>query len=108
VLICEPHPEVRELLTRIVSRMGHEPVLEDADLCEVEAIVLEPAHAPSVERAQAFRVASHGAALICGSIDPPNAGTRRLEPVAHLIKPFALPEMKAALTAALARQPIST
>ena len=30
------------------------------------------------------------------------------KPVAHLIKPFALPEMKAALTAALARQPIST
>jgi len=89
VLICEPHPEVRELLTRIVSRMGHEPVLEDAALCEVEAIVLEPAHAPSVERAQAFRVASHGAALICASIDPPNGGTRRLEPVAYLVKPFA-------------------
>jgi hypothetical protein len=106
VLICEPHPEVRELLTRIVSRMGHEPVLEDADLCEVEAIVLEPAHAPSVERAQAFRVASHGAALICASIDPPNGGTRRLEPVAYLVKPFGLPEIQAALTHALGGEPV--
>jgi hypothetical protein len=106
VLICEPHPEVRDLLSRIVSRMGHEPVLDDAALCGVEAIVLEPAHAPSVERAQAFRAASDGAPLICASIDLPNRGTRRLEPVAHLVKPFGLPEIEAALTLALDGQAV--
>jgi hypothetical protein len=106
VLICEPHPEVRELLTRIVSRMGHEPVLDDAALCGVDAIVLEPAHTPSVERAQAFRAASDGAPLICASIDLPNSGTRRLEPVAHLVKPFGLPEIQAALTLALDGEPV--
>jgi hypothetical protein len=107
VLICEPDPEVRELLTRIVSRMGHEPVLDDAGLCGVEAIVLEPAHTPSVERAQAFRAASSGATpLICASIDLPNGGTRRLEPLVHLVKPFGLPEIQAALTQALATKPL--
>ncbi len=105
MLICEPHPEVRELLRRIVSRLGHEPVLDDADLGGVEAILLEPAHAPSVERAQAFRAVSGGAPLICASIDFPNTGTRRLEPVAHLVKPFTLPEIEAALGQALAVQP---
>jgi hypothetical protein len=86
--------------------MGHEPVLDDAALCGVEAIVLEPAHAPSVERAQAFRAASDSAPLICASIDLPDGGTRRLEPVAHLVKPFGLPEIEAALTLALDGQPV--
>jgi hypothetical protein len=87
---------------RIVSRMGHEPVLDDVALCGVEAIVVEPAHAPSVERAQAFRAASGDIPVICASIDLPNGGTRRLDPVAHLVKPFALPDFQAALADALA------
>jgi len=108
VLICEPDPEVRELLTLIVTRLGHEAVLDDAELGGVEAIVVEPAHAPSIERAQAFRAYGEDVPVICASIDPPNGGTRRLEPVAYLVKPFALPEMKAALNSALAAQPVST
>ena len=108
VLICEPDPEVRELLTLIVERLGHEPVLDDAELGGVAAIVLEPAHAPAVERAQAFRAYGGGVPMICASIDPPNGGTRRLDPIVHLMKPFALPEMKAALTSALADEPAAT
>jgi hypothetical protein len=108
VLICEPDPEVRGLLTLIVARLGHEPVLGDAELGSVEVIVVEPAHAPSVERAQAFRAYGGDVPVICASIDPPNGGTRRLEPVVHLVKPFALPDMKAALTSALAGQPTAT
>ena len=101
VLICEPHPEVRDLLVLIVTGLGHEAVTDDAELGGVEAIVLEPAHAPSVERAQAFRALNGDVPVICASIELPNGGTRRLEPVAHLMKPFALPDMKAALTTAL-------
>ncbi|HEY7004034.1 MAG TPA: hypothetical protein VH281_07110 [Gaiellaceae bacterium] len=102
VLICEPHPEVRELLRRIVVRLGHEPVLDDAALGDVHAIVVEPAHAPSVERAQAFRAVSGDVPVICASIDYPNGGTKRLDPIVHLIKPFRLPEIEEALTRALA------
>jgi deoxyribose-phosphate aldolase len=103
VLICEPHPEVRELLKRIVTRLGHEPVLDDAALGDVEAIVVEPAHTPSVERAQAFRAVAGDVPVICASIDFPNGGTKRLQPVAHLVTPFALPDIEAALTQALAQ-----
>ena len=103
MLICEPHPEVRELLKRIVTRLGHEPVLDDAALGDVEAIVVEPAHTPSVERAQAFRAVAGDVPVICASIDFPNGGTKRLQPVAHLVKPFALPDIEAALTQALAQ-----
>jgi CheY-like chemotaxis protein len=101
VLICEPHPEVRELLRRIVVRLGHEPVLDDAALERVDAIVLEPAHPPSVERAQAFRGAKGDTPIVCTSIELPDAGSRRLNPVAYLVKPFALPDLEHAIRAAL-------
>jgi O-succinylbenzoate synthase len=105
VLICEPYPEVRELLRRIVVRMGHEAVLDDAALGEVAAIVVEPAHTGSVERAQAFRAVAGDVPVICASIELPNGGTKRLEPVAHLLKPFSLPDMEAALNRALGEEP---
>ena len=101
VLICEPHPEVRELLSRVVVRLGHEPLLDDADLAPVDAILLEPSHAPSVERAQAFRAVNGRTPIVCASIDLPDAGSRRLSPTAYLVKPFALPDLEAALKGAL-------
>jgi hypothetical protein len=101
VLICEPHPEVRELLSRIVVRLGHDPVLEDADLAPVDAILLEPAHAPSVERAQAFRAVNGETPIVCASLELPDAGSRRLAPIAYLLKPFALPDLEHALSRAL-------
>jgi hypothetical protein len=101
VLICEPHPEVRELLRRIVVRLGHEPMLDDASLQPVDAILLEPAHAPSVERARAFRAADGDTPIVCTSIELPDPGTRRLDPVAYLVKPFSLPDIENALAVAL-------
>jgi hypothetical protein len=67
VLICEPHPEVRELLSRIVVRLGHDPVLDDAELGPVDAILLEPAHAPSVERAAAFKSVDEQIPVVCAT-----------------------------------------
>jgi hypothetical protein len=101
VLICEPHPEVRELLRRVVVRLGHEPLLDDADLGPVDAILLEPAHSPSVERAQAFRAVDGGTPIVCASIELPDAGSRRLRPAAYLVKPFALPDLEHALKGVL-------
>jgi hypothetical protein len=101
VLICEPHPEVRELLGRIVVRLGHEPLHDDAELAAVDAIVLEPAHAASVERAQAFRAVNGHTPIVCASIELPDAGSRRLAPIAYLVKPFALPDLEQALCRAL-------
>ena len=101
MLICEPHPEVRELLSQIVVRLGHEPVLEDAELAPVDAILLEPSDAPSVERAQAFRAVNGGTPIVCASIELPDAGSRRLAPIAYLVKPFALPDLQHAISRAL-------
>ena len=82
-------------------RLGHEPVLDDASLEPVDAILLEPAHAPRVERAQAFRAVNGDTPVVCASIEFPDAGSRRLGAVAYLVKPFALPELERALKSAL-------
>ena len=84
------------------TRIGHEPVLDDAALCGRRAIVLEPAHAPSRRARGGLRAAHDGDSHHLRQHRPPDMrGSRRLAPVAHLVKPFALPELEAALDAAL-------
>ncbi len=104
VLVVEPHPEVRELLVRIVRRLGHEVMVDDGrpagDWPGVDAVLLEPALEGSVE-AVATIVRDDGAALVCVSIYPPSDDALALGPVAYLQKPFSLVELERALVAAL-------
>ena len=100
ILICEPDPEVRELLRRVVERHGHEAVLEPNGLRDLSGVVLEPADVVSVEVAQTARAHDPELPIVCASIEPPTAGSRRLSPVAHVVKPFTLSELARALNAA--------
>ena len=103
IVICEPDPEVRELLGLVVVRLGREPSAELNGTKDIDALLVEPADPTSVEQALAVRAACPDVPVVCLSIDPPTAGSRRLEPVAHILKPFALPELERALHAALLR-----
>ena len=100
ILICEPDPEVRDLLRRVVERGGHEAVLEPDGLRDLAAVVLEPSDVVSVEVAQAARANDPEIPIVCASIEPPTPGSRRLAPVAHIVKPFTLSEFARALEAA--------
>jgi DNA-binding response OmpR family regulator len=103
ILIVEPHPDVRELFARVLARLGHETVrLEDlgGDDAAVAAAVLEPAFPGALELARSLR--ARGVPVVCASIEPCTSEVRALEPVAHLLKPFALRELEAAVDAALA------
>ena len=106
VLVIEPHPEVRELLVRIVRRLGHDVVIDDgrhaAEWGHLDAVVIEPAPEGTIE-AIAPLVREGGAALVCVSIYPPSEQTRALNPVAYLQKPFSLVDLERALVAALER-----
>jgi hypothetical protein len=106
VLVMEPHPEVRELLVRIVRRLGHEALVDDGRPLDewgpVDAVLLEPAPDGSIE-AVAPLVRERGAALVCVSIYPPSADAATLAPVAHLQKPFSLVDLERALVAALTK-----
>ena len=103
--MCEPHPEVRGLLAHVVGRLGHEAVFPDGnggDFLTVDVLVLEPADPRALAAARSFRRERENAPIVCASIYPPSAETRRLEPVAYLMKPFSLGELEAALSLAVA------
>jgi len=109
ILICEPHPEVRTLLAHVAARLGHEPSFpEDGDgrqldAATVDVLVIEPADPRALSAAQILRLQRENMPIVCASIYPPSSHTRRLGPVAYIVKPFALGELEAALQAAVGR-----
>jgi CheY-like chemotaxis protein len=107
ILVIESHPEVRELLERVVVRLGHEVMNEtDADSVPVDLVLVEPQGWGAAEVAQRAR-ASSGAAVLCISVAPPTEESRALEPVAHMVKPFTLTELDRAVVGALASRTVA-
>jgi DNA-binding response OmpR family regulator len=104
ILISEPHPDLRVLLEAIVRRAGHEPVGQ-GELASDESpavMILEPASADGLAAAARLRSRLEDLPIICASIYPPSDESCALDPVAHLIKPFRLRELEAAIVSALA------
>ena len=104
ILIIEPHAEVRDLLARVVTRMGHEPVPStgrgEDDLSGIDVVLLEPAAWEGVDVARAAK--SCGATIVGVSIFPASEEVGELQPVAYLLKPFSLAELEQAIAAAVA------
>ena len=103
ILISEPHPDLRVLLEAVVRRAGHEPV-GHGELTSDDApavMILEPASADGLAAAAGLRRRLEDLPIICTSISPPSDETRSLGPVAHLIKPFRLGDLEAAIVSAL-------
>lgn len=104
ILISEPHPDLRILLEAVVRRAGHEPV-GHGELTSDDApavMILEPASADDLAAAAGLRRRLEELPIICTSIFPASDETRALRPVAHLIKPFRLGDLEAAIVSALA------
>jgi hypothetical protein len=59
VLILEPNTDLRELISRVVSRLGHEPIapatLPVSELAPLDALLLEPTWVPALELARGLR-----------------------------------------------------
>jgi CheY-like chemotaxis protein len=107
ILICEPHSDIRTMLSFVVLRLGHEPVVSDrsrAQLLEVDLIVVEPGSEEALAAAAWAREHAPHVAIVCTSIFPPWDETDALRPDAYLVKPFALHQLEDALAAALERQ----
>jgi len=105
ILVCEPYPEIRELLAHIVGGLGFEPVLyRDGDAVppDVGVLLLEPALSGGVELAREIRARNPACPIICVSIYPPTPETSALAPFAYLMKPFALAELQRTLQEAVA------
>ena len=107
ILICEPHQQVRELIERVVTRLGHEPVAvrgpSPQELSNADVFVLEPAAPIGATLAQAASVIDRSLPLICVSVTVPSAEFAELGVVfaAILVKPFASEQLSAAIEGAL-------
>lgn len=105
ILVAEPSPDVRELLVRAIEESGHraeiwqgEPAGPPASL---DLLMGEPADPSVLALAHALRRTRPDLPIVWVSVVPPSRATRALSPSAHLVKPFSLAELGAAIQAAL-------
>jgi CheY-like chemotaxis protein len=102
VLIAEPYPEVRELLSLIVRRLGHSTVFQGDDLPgHVDVMLAEPAANGSLELAHSLRGLRPELPIVVVSFLPQPATWTALAPAAYVLKPFTVVQLEAAVSAAL-------
>lgn len=102
--MCEPNEEIRTLLAHVIKRLGYEPVFPDEDgrsPVAVDVLIVEPGDPVALAAAQIVRLEQEQVPVVVASILPPTAHMLRLRPVAHLVKPFSLGDLEAALAAAV-------
>lgn len=103
ILISESHGDVRRLLERMVTRLGHEPTAvimpTPEQLTSADVLVVEPADPVGAVLAQAARLANPSLPLICASVAAaaPELAELGVEFAATLVKPFTAEELRSAL-----------
>ena len=105
MLVLEPDDEVRELLRRVLVRLGHEALapatVPTGKLPDLNAVFLEPAWRPALELAQALKAKNARLPVVFESIELGSGREADLNPVRYLVKPFALADLEEAIAAAL-------
>jgi hypothetical protein len=107
ILISESHDEVRRLLERMVTRLGHEPIVVTVtvpqQLRDADVLVVEPATPVGAVHAQAMCMVDPSLPIICASITSPPPELAELGVVfaASLVKPFTLEQLGATIEEAL-------
>lgn len=109
ILISEPHPLMRQMLTRMVQRLGYIPqIARPTDTAgqieEADVLVAELAAPLGVTLAQAARWADPPLPVVCASVGAPPAELAALgvELADALVKPFSSVRLDAAIMRALA------
>jgi CheY-like chemotaxis protein len=104
IAIAEPSPEVRTLIEAVVRELGHEPVAVEpgGELPPCDVLVAEPGSPLGRDAAARLRAERPGTPLVLVSIYPRGPETAALAPAAHLLKPFRLADLEAALRDAVA------
>jgi hypothetical protein len=107
ILISESHGEVRRLVERMVTRLGHEPIVlrvtAPQQLMYADVLVVEPATPVGAVHAQAMCMVNPSLPIICASITAPPPELAELGVVfaASLVKPFTLEQLGGAIEEAL-------
>lgn len=94
IAIDEPSPELRDLFTRVVKRLGHEPVPAEEALA-AQVLLLDPdGRSVPVEPPA-------GVPVILCSVYSPSPAFERFRATAHLVKPFSRGQLERAIARAL-------
>ena len=104
IMIIEPHAVVSRLVELQVEHLGHDPVRwSGADSfphgCRVALV--EPASPEALASAEALRTKRRDVKLVFVSVRQPSRESAALNPVAHLLKPYKLSQLQAAVERAL-------
>jgi CheY-like chemotaxis protein len=107
VLIFEPYEGIRSVIEAVVRLLGHEPVVAEPgarleDLGPVDAAVVEPAAPMAPKLLRALLTEDPQLPIVYVSIVAGELEMLAFEPVAYLVKPFAVSDLSAALERALA------
>ena len=104
ILVAEPDPDALALIQRAISTSGHETLLyrPGSELPEVDVMVFEPGMGQRVVAlARVLATASPPVPLVVVSIQPAELSVHELRPVAYVLKPFSLDELRAAVEKAV-------
>ena len=104
ILIVDPSPEISDLIAHVVQRLGHDPVRREWAAHETHACadlaLVEPAFPETLAAARRLRAGQPDLPIVCLSIQAKDeAELTTLEPIAYLMKPFALRELEDVLRA---------
>jgi len=103
ILISESHEDVRRLLARMLTRLGHEPIVVTVPapelLLSADVLVVEPAAPIGAVLTQAAGLVNPALPMICASVASPPAELAELGIVfaASLVKPFTAEQLAAAI-----------
>ncbi len=104
ILVAEPDPDALALIQRAVAAAGHEAVLyrPGSELPEVDVMLFEPGMGQRViALAKVLASATPPVPVVVVSIQPPELSVHELRPVAYVLKPFSLDELRAAVEKAV-------
>jgi CheY-like chemotaxis protein len=104
ILIIEPEPDLRSLAEQTVLELGHEPVLFDdhAQDDPVDVVMLATFDGMATVANELRRRLDDPPMIFVGT-QPASSKARALAPVAHLIEPYTLGQLRAVLALALQR-----
>jgi DNA-binding response OmpR family regulator len=104
ILVAEPDPDALALIERAIAASGHEAVLyrPGSQLPEVGVMLFEPSMGQRViALAKVLSTATPPVPLVVVSIHRPELAVHELRPVAYVLKPFTLAELRAAVEKAV-------
>ena len=104
VLILEPAEDVRELVARLLTRLGHDPLLAHELAAEdaADVVVVEPADEQSLRAARTLRAERPDLPIVCATVLP-RAAVGDVCSHGYLEKPFHLADLERLINDVLVR-----